>query len=147
MSRNRLAMVLAMAVGLAWIGPAEGKDPQAMVDRISEARAKRGLAPVRHHRSLSRSARRYARHLLRTGTFEHAGRIRASHRFRRVGELLAWHPGRKPRRGRTVRRWLRSWWHRRVLLDRGFRFAGAGRAVGRFRGRRCTIWVVHLGAR
>jgi hypothetical protein len=88
-----------------------------------------------------------ARHLLRTGTFGHADRIRASHRFRRLGELLSWHRGRKPRPGRTVRRWLRSGAHRPVLLGGVFRFAGAGRVSGRFRGRRCTIWVVHLGAR
>lgn len=147
MSRNRLATVLAMAIGLVWTAAAQGKDPQAMVDRISEARVERGLPAVRHHASLSRSARRYARHLMRTGRFGHSGTIRASHRFSRVGELLSWHRGPKPRRGRTVGRWLRSWWHRRVLLDRGFRFAGAGRVIGRFRGRRCTIWVVHLGAR
>jgi uncharacterized protein YkwD len=147
MSRRRLAMVLAMAISLASSAAAYGKDPPPMVDRINEARAERGVAPVRHHASLSRSAKRYAKHLLRTGRFGHAGRIRASDRFRRLGELLSWHRGRKPRRGRTVRRWLRSTGHRRVLLDDRYRFAGAGRAYGRFRGRRCTIWVVHLGAR
>jgi uncharacterized protein YkwD len=149
MSRGRLAVVLAIAIGafpVAAAAPAAGKDPP-MVDRINKARANRGVPPLRHHRALSRSAKRYARWLMRTDTFGHADRIRASHRFRRLGELLARHGGRKPRRGRTVRGWLRSPWHRPVLLSRRFRFVGAGRVFGRFRGRRCTIWVVHLGTR
>jgi uncharacterized protein YkwD len=140
-------MVLAMAIGLASASAAYGRDSPEMVDRINEARTKRGVPPMRHHGALSRSAKRYARYLLRSGRFGHSGRIRAPDRFERLGELLAWHQGRKPRRRRTVRRWLRSPWHRPVLLARKFRFAGAGRAVGRFQGRRCTIWVVHLGAR
>jgi uncharacterized protein YkwD len=118
-----------------------------MVEKINKARTKRGLPPLRHHPGLSRSARRYARHLLRTGTFGHANRIRAGGRFRRLGELLSWHRGRRPRPGRTVVGWLRSPWHRPVLLAPEFRLAGAGRVYGRLRGRRRTIWVVQLGTR
>jgi uncharacterized protein YkwD len=149
MSRSRLAVVLAIAIGAfpsAAVAPAGGNDPP-MVDRINKARTKRGLPPLRHHAGLSRSARRYARHLMRTDAFGHAGRIRASHRFRRLGELLAKHRGRRPRPGRAVKGWLRSAGHRPVLLSRAFRFVGAGRVYGWFRGRRCTIWVVQLGAR
>jgi uncharacterized protein YkwD len=141
-------MVLALTLSLLSAAPASGaKDPRAMVDTINRARAKHGAGALRHHRALSRSARRYARHMMRTGSFGHAGRIRASDRFSQLGELLARHPGRKPRRSRTVRRWVHSPWHSPVLLGRQFRFVGVGRVYGGFRGRRRTIWVVHLGAR
>jgi uncharacterized protein YkwD len=148
MCRSRLAVMLVLALTMLPSAAASGaKDPRAMVDTINRARAKHGLHALRHHRALSRSARRYARHLLRTGSFGHGRQIRASDRFRTLGELLAQHPGRKPRRSRTVRKWSHSPWHSPVLLGRQFRFVGVGRVYGRFQGRRRTIWVVHLGAR
>jgi uncharacterized protein YkwD len=141
---SRLAIVLALGVG-ALSSPAAGgaKDAPAMVDTINRARSKHGAHALRHSAALSRSARRYARHLLRTGNFGHAGRIRAGKHFSHLGELLARHRGSKPRRSATVRGWLRSPWHRPVLLGHQFRLVG----VGRVSGRRRTIWVVHLGAR
>jgi uncharacterized protein YkwD len=146
--RGSLAMVMALTLSLLASAAAAGaKDPRAMVETINRARAKHGAHALRYHAAPSRSARRYARHLLRTGSFGHAGRIRASDRFRHLGELLARHPGRKPRRSRTVRAWVRSPWHRPVLLGRQFRFVGVGRVHGRVHGTPRTIWVVHLGAR
>jgi uncharacterized protein YkwD len=148
MSRCRLAVAVALLLSLLPAAAASGaRDPRAMVDTINRARAKHGAHALRHHRALSRSAKRYARHLLRTDSFGHSGRIRSSHRFGTLGELLAQHPGRKPRRSRTVRRWRRSPWHSPVLLGRQFRFVGVGRVHGRLHGRRRTIWVVHVGAR
>ena len=135
-----LVLILTLPAGPAAAG---AKDPKAMIDTINRARAKHGVSALRHHAALSRSARRYARHLLRTGSFGHSGRIRASDRFTHLGELLARHGGRKPRRSRTVRGWMRSAWHRPVLLGHQFQFAG----IGRVRSRRRTIWVVQLGAR
>jgi uncharacterized protein YkwD len=148
MSRRRLAVALAIAISLASSPStaAAAEDPQAMVEVINKARAKHGLRSLRHHPSLSRSARRYAAFLLRTGRFGHADHIRASKRFKRLGEVLSWHRGPRPRRERTVRRWTRSAWHRPVILNSRFGFVGAGRVRGEFRGRRCTIWVVHFGA-
>ena len=141
---SRLAIVLALALGvLPSAAAAGGGDRPAMVDTINRARDKHGAPALRHNAALSRSAKRYARHLLRTGNFGHAGRIRADGRFTHLGELLARHRGRKPRRSRTVRGWLHSPWHRPVLLGNQFRLVGVGRVKGRSR----TIWVVHLGAR
>jgi uncharacterized protein YkwD len=141
---SRLAIVLAVALSLLPSSAAAGeRDRPAMVDTINRARAWHGAPALRHSASLSRSAKRYARRLLRTGRFGHTRRIRAGGRFRHLGELLARHNGRKPRRSRTVRGWLRSPWHRPVLLGDQFRLVG----VGRVHGRRRTIWVVHVGAR
>ena len=141
---SRLAIVLALALSvLPSAAVAGGMDRPAMVDTINRARAKHGAPALRHNASLSRSAKRYARHLLRTGKFGHAGRIRADGGFTHLGELLARHRGREPRRSRTVRAWLQSPGHRPVLLGNQFRLVG----VGRVKGRRRTIWVVHMGAR
>ncbi len=69
MSRGRLALVLALTLTLPASPAAAGaKDPKAMVDTINRARAKHGVAALRYDRALSRSARRYARHLMRTAT-------------------------------------------------------------------------------
>jgi uncharacterized protein YkwD len=145
---SRLAIVLALALSvLPSSAAAAVSDRPAMVDTINRARAGHGAPALRHSASLSRSARRYARHLLRTGSFGHAGGIRASHRFTLLGELLAWHRGPRPRRSRTVGRWMRSRSHRPVLLGRAFRFVGVGRVYGGPQGRPRTVWVVHLGAR
>jgi uncharacterized protein YkwD len=40
--------------------------------------------------------------------------------------------------------WLHSTGHRQVMLSRQYRHAGAGRAVGFYGGRKCTIWVVRF---
>jgi uncharacterized protein YkwD len=79
-----------------------------------------------------------------SGAFGHAGSI-AAPAFARVGEALALQPGRRLRRSRTVRGWLRSPVHRALILQPDFGWAGAGHARGRFRGRQATIWVLHLG--
>ena len=122
-----------------------GAEP-AMVAAVNRARVARGLRPLRGSRSLNRSAHRYAAWMLRRDYFGHLSRIRASSRFRRLGETLALHFGRRARVRRTVRRWLRSPAHRSLLLSGRFRALGAGRAVGSYRGRRATTWVLHLGA-
>jgi uncharacterized protein YkwD len=116
-----------------------------MIDKINAARARHGAPPLRPSPSLRRSALAFARHLMRRDLFGHAARIRASPRFRALGEVLAIHRGRRPRRSFTVRAWMGSPGHRSVLLSRMFRRVGAARARGRFHGRRTTIWVVQVG--
>jgi uncharacterized protein YkwD len=44
--------------------------------------------------------------------------------------------------------WLRSPGHRAVIMDRSFRYTGAGRASGRFGGGgNATVWVMHFGSK
>jgi uncharacterized protein YkwD len=148
---GRLALVGAMlACGAALAAPAaafgDGTElQQRMLRAVNEVRAQHGLSGVRGSRSLNRSARRYARWMLRTDYFGHLGRIRASSSFSLLGENLAWHPGRRPRVSGTVRRWMRSAPHRALILHPGFRWLGAGIARGRLYGRRATAWVLHFG--
>ncbi|HEX2232008.1 MAG TPA: CAP domain-containing protein [Thermoleophilaceae bacterium] len=117
----------------------------AMVSAVNRARAKRGRRPLGHSSSLNRSAHRYAAWMLRRDYYGHLLRIRAGGRYRRIGEALAMHFGWRSRIRRTVRSWLSSPTHRALLLSGRFRELGAGRATGRFGGRRATTWVLHLG--
>jgi uncharacterized protein YkwD len=148
---GRLALVGAtLACGAALVAPAgaQGNDrelQQRMLQAVNAVRAQHGLAAFHGSRTLNRSAGRYARWMLRTDYFGHLARIRASSSFSILGENLAWHPGRRPRVSRTVRRWLNSPPHRALILYPAFRWLGAGVARGRLYGRRATTWVLHFG--
>jgi uncharacterized protein YkwD len=117
----------------------------AMISAVNRARAKRGLRPLGQSSSLNGSAHRYAAWMLRRDYFGHLSRIRAGGGYRRIGETLAMHFGWRSRIRRTVRSWMSSPTHRALLLSGGFRELGAGRATGRYGGRRATTWVLHLG--
>jgi uncharacterized protein YkwD len=103
-----------------------------MVDAINAARVEHGVQPLRASRGLAGSSRRYARWMLAHQYFGHLARIRASRRFRWLGETLELHSGWRPQVGATLRRWLRSPGHARVLLSSTYRWIGAGWARGRF---------------
>jgi uncharacterized protein YkwD len=118
-----------------------------MLAAVNEVRAQHGLPGYRGSRTLHRSARRYARWMLRSDYFGHVSRIRASSRYSLLGENLAWHSGRRPRIRRTVRAWMRSPTHRALILHPGFRWLGAGIARGRLQGYMGTAWVLHFGGR
>ena len=103
--------------GAAGVGRAQSE----MVGAVNGARAAHGLRPLRPAKRLQRSARAYARWMLRANYFGHVDRIRTRARFNRLGETLAWHSDRRPRVRRTVRSWLRSPPHRALILSGGFR--------------------------
>ena len=147
MTRARLLAVLAVFVVAVAVAPvAEARSPSsALIQKVNEARKARGLKPLRVSRSLAHSSKRYANRLMRSGYFGHAGRIQASRRFRRLGEVLEMHGGLRAAPSGAFRSWMNSPGHRAVLLDPGFRYIGAGYSAGRFRGRRATIWVMHFG--
>jgi uncharacterized protein YkwD len=120
---------------------------RTMVSKIDAFRAARGLPRLRVSGSLRKSARRYSHHLMRRGVFAHAARIQASRRFRTLGEILEIHYDRRARATFAFHQWLRSPSHRAAILNSSFRWIGAGRTAGRFRGHGATIWVVHFGRR
>ena len=119
----------------------------AVLEQVNAARAQNGVGPLRPARSLQRSARRYARRMVRGNFFAHQSPLPISHRFRRRGEVLEW----TTRRGAAtlVRVWLRSPVHAGLLLSPTFREAGFGRARGTIQagGGRGSVWVGHLGRR
>ena len=139
--------LLALCICTALLVPASTASAggAGLAERINDFRAANGVHKLRVHRSLTRSATRYARHLIRTDRFGHASRIRASGRFRALGEVLAFKPGWRKSARYPLRAWKRSGGHRSTLLSRGYRYIGAGRARGRFGKRFVTIWVVQVG--
>jgi uncharacterized protein YkwD len=143
-----LCAVLACGAMLAVAAPAPADgNQQRMLQALNAVRSQYGLAPFHGSASLHRSASAYARWMLRSEYFGHLDRIRASRRFARLGEALAWHSGRGARVSRTVRGWMQSAPHRALILHPGFRWVGAGVARGRLSGRRATTWVLHFGGR
>ena len=140
-----LPLVAALALAAA---PAQAVSPEtAIVKKVNKIRSSKGLPKLRTSRSLSGSARAYARWMMARDFFGHVRPIRASRRFRVRGEVLARHAGVRPRAGSVVRSWMRSPAHRYVLLSRRFKHIGVGRAPGRLGRWRSTVWVAHVGAR
>ena len=126
---------------------ASGPSPEAqMVRKVNAYRHRQGLPGVHLSRSLMRSAERYSWRQLNSGYFGHSNRIQASSKYRRLGEILEYHRGMKARIDHAFRLWLNSPGHKAIIVDRNFRYAGAGRASGRFQGRNATIWTMHFGS-
>jgi uncharacterized protein YkwD len=149
--KARLASAGVMLLcGSALVGPgwasAEAHPLQhRMLNAVNDVRTAHGLRPLRGAPRLHRSARSYARWMVRHNYFGHLGRIRASGRFSLLGENLAWHSGRRPAVRRTLRQWMGSAGHRALILSGSFRWAGAGMTRGQLGGRMATVWVLHFG--
>jgi uncharacterized protein YkwD len=147
MTSARIVALLAALACLAVVPATATAAPSPaalMLKKVNKYRAAHGVKKVHFNRSLSRSATRYSRYMMRHGYFGHASRIHASHRFRTLGEIIEIHRG-GAKVSRAFRAWLHSSPHRSVILMRQFRMAGAGFATGRFHGHRCTIWTMHFG--
>jgi uncharacterized protein YkwD len=126
--------------------PAAAESPaQKMIRKVNSYRKHRGVPPIHMSSSLNGSSRRYARHMMKSGYFGHARRIKASRRFKRLGEIIEMHRGHRYDIGGALRAWARSPGHNAILLDASFKYAGAGPVKGRFHGRRTTMWVMHFG--
>ena len=151
MKRLRLPVVIvllcALALASAPAAPAAtAHSGERMMDVINFARAQGGLRPLKRSRRLIRSARARAELMMRADFFAHPSHLRVP-TFERVGEVLELHGGHRPRVARTFRRWAYSSGHRTVMSSRRYRWIGAARATGRYRGYRATIWVVRFGRR
>jgi uncharacterized protein YkwD len=143
-----VAVVVLFLWGLALAAPSASQAASAekkMLRAVNGARADHGLRTLRLAPRLERSARAYARWMLRADYFGHQRRIRTRARFRVLGETLAGHSDWRARVRGTLRRWLRSPPHRALILSRRFRWIGAGTARGRLGDRRARVWVLHLG--
>jgi uncharacterized protein YkwD len=137
-----VVLVLAASGGSAVAAPSRSA---RMVATINKVRARHGLPTLRTSPSLNRSARRFSRRLMRSGSFGHASRVQASGRFRTLGEALGMHLGRGVGIRSTVRTWLRSPGHRAIVLTRTMRWLGVGVVKGRFHRHRAAIWVLQTG--
>ena len=148
MTRIRMLFVAAVVIAslLVPAAPVSADSPSAkMVRKLNSYRQHRGVPPLRISRSLNRSSRRYAGSMMSSGYFGHQARIRASSRFKRLGEIIEMHRGLRSDIGGALRSWINSPPHNSILLDGSFKYVGAGKVSGRFKGRRTTMWVMHFG--
>jgi uncharacterized protein YkwD len=141
-------VLLAVASVLAVIAPpaysaAPSRAELRIVRLINRERAKHNLAPLRVNVHLVDAARYHSREMLRYGYFDHNSlhparawdrRVRAFLSRSLVGEALAWGAGTYASPSATVRMWMASPPHRRILLGPSFRVIGIGRVVGQFDG-------------
>ena len=110
---------------------------------INAERRARGMRPLRGNAALARAALRHSRDMVRRKYFSHTSRsgrtfvdrIRVTGYLRRarrwtVGENLAWGSSYRATPAQIVRAWMRSPGHRANILNRRFREAGLGIAIG-----------------
>jgi uncharacterized protein YkwD len=147
MTRVRNAAVLALLVCVLAVPASAAAEsaPMAMLKKVNAYRAKHGIGKLRLSRSLAHSAKRYSRHMMRSGYFGHSSRIHASGKYRTLGEIIEWHRSARPDPGWAFRNWLSSPGHRRVIMMGQFKYAGAGFATGRWQGHTTTMWTMHFG--
>jgi len=113
---------------------------ERMIRKINDVRSWSHRRSLAFSGRLSRGAASWAHHLMRRNVLAHSGQaIR-----RGEGEVIEWHTGARANVNQTVVEWLHSTGHRHVMLSGRYHRAGAGRAVGDYGGRKCTIWVVRF---
>jgi uncharacterized protein YkwD len=128
----------ACAGATASVGGPEGR--HAVRCLLNAARVARGLPRLRASGPLARAAFRHARAMARLDFFDHVSpggttpRVRAARAgyapAAYVGETIAWGTGTDATALGTVRRWLGSPDHDRILLDRRLRDVGIGSSAG-----------------
>jgi uncharacterized protein YkwD len=140
-----VAVVLVAALAVPAAPAFAGSSAAQMIQKVNAYRQNHGKPPLRMSRSLNGSARRYASRMMHSGYFGHSGRIRASGRFKRLGEIIEMHRGYGSDLNGALSAWANSPGHNAILLDPNFKWVGAGKASGHFQGRKTTMWVMHFG--
>jgi uncharacterized protein YkwD len=142
-----VACCLALSAAAAAAPPATAGSSTAssLIERLNVQRQRNGKAPLRQSATLTASASRFSKRQMRLDRFGHEARIRASGRFRHLGEILAIQGGWQLRVGPIVRSWLGSATHRALIMSSRFDCAGVGWAKGRLGGHVTTIWTVQFG--
>jgi uncharacterized protein YkwD len=137
-------MLVAAALTTAVVGVAapatQAGQRKQMVRAVNYVRSWGHHRQLRFSPRLARGAASWARSLMRRDVLAHSARAIRRHE----GEVIEWHTGRRAAINKVVIEWLHSPAHRRVMLARGYRRAGAGKAVGYMNGRKSTIWVVRF---
>jgi uncharacterized protein YkwD len=146
--RRPLIACIALLCALLVVPAAASARPrEQMLAKVNAYRATYGAPRLHELRSLDRSARGYARWMLRHQHFGHDNHIHVSRHFRFVGEVLAYHSGRYPGVRLMFNAWKNSPEHAAILRDRTYVDGGFGFAEGRLNGRAVTVWVGHLARR
>ena len=129
----------------------------ALTCLVKRERRRHHLGRLKHAPPLDRLARRFAEDMRNRGYFGHVSPEgyglsdrRRSVDVRALGEVLAWGCGDLSTPAVTMRAWLSSPPHRRVVLSRAYTLIGAGvadGAPGRTCGRAASTSVAILGRR
>ena len=132
-----LALLPAAAVAPAAARADEAGFASAMLRELNRVRAVYRLPPVRDDARMDGGARAYSRSMAARGYVAHGqwtGRVAAAaRRAQSIGEVLGWLTPDDPRGEAAwlVHSWLKSPYHRPVVLGASFRRVGIGRATGR----------------
>jgi uncharacterized protein YkwD len=148
MARIRIliaALVAICAIAVTASSAAAMSPEKLMLHKVNHYRHSHGLPSVHRSKSLTGSAERKADSMMSRGYFGHDSRIHASSHYHYLGEILEVQRGTKPGVSLAFHTWLNSSPHRAIILDRGFNYAGVGRATGTYRGHKSTMWVMHFG--
>jgi uncharacterized protein YkwD len=120
-------------VGVSAVASLSGQE-ESLLAAINQARAARGVPPLKLGARLQKAAEAHSRAMARSGAFGHGNwyrRLRAHGvRGRMLGETIAWGVGTDGSARAIVAMWLASPAHRATMLRPGFRRIGVGIAVG-----------------
>lgn len=160
------ALILVLAVAAVAAGPVRASQsaaPEAvMLQLINHARAQRGLAPVHVHAALGRAALAHSRDMMRRQYFSHSspGGASCAARARRAGyktsacrswgvsEVIGWGMSAVGTPQAVFSSWMRSAYHRSVILGRRWRDVGVGAVCGTFEGASGSwMFTVDVGRR
>jgi uncharacterized protein YkwD len=149
-----VVLTLLAAVPLAGAATVRLADKeQLIVDLVNEERVERGLQPLIVRLSLVRAARCHSRAMASVPFFSHvspngrtpsqrmaaAGYKPDGYTSWRVGENIAWGTGVWSTAEATVRNWMKSPGHRKMILTASFRDVGVGTACGTFNNGECLL--------
>lgn len=119
-----------------------------MIAKINEVRADQGgLPPLRHSRSLQRSASAFATWLVDHDQFQHRPQVSVTRGYPHCGEALSMHFSLRAQVGGTIGSWMRSPVHRGLVMTTSMNLIGVGHASGRAAGKPRTIWVLQVARR
>ena len=159
-----LALLLAALASLSLPAPAAeaagarlDRAERALLREVNKTRRAHGLVPMRPSRSLQRSADYHCWDMLNANFFAHASsngtsferRVKRYTRKRRIGENLAYVPGKDARHAasRIVQMWLGSPVHREALLSPSFSRIGLARRIGKWGDFRVAVYTADFSSK
>lgn len=123
---------------------------RAVVKRVNDLRAQKGVRPLKASRPLARAAASGSATQLRRGRLSHEGfaeRIQRYLHARILGETLAWLSGGTDNlAAAVVANWMSSPPHKRELLSGDYKRIGVGELRGTMDGARGTVFTVNLAS-
>jgi uncharacterized protein YkwD len=159
-------IILVLGVAAVAAGPVSASQRMAneavVLQLINQARTQRGLAPLHVQAALRRAALAHSREMMDREYFSHAspGGASCGSRARRAGyatsgcrswsvsEAIGWGTGSLGTPHAIFSSWMRSAYHRSIILGRRWRDVGVGCISGTFRGASGSwMYTVDVGRR